>query len=80
MGDLFSTLTYVKVLLDDVLISSSSMKEHKTHLRKVLDILQKAKASINFEKLSFCKSGVTYLGKIVFAKRIKPDISRVEKF
>lgn len=44
---------YVLVFLDDILIYSPSMEEHKQHLRNVLTLLQQSELKINGKKCSY---------------------------
>jgi cleavage and polyadenylation specificity factor subunit 1 len=50
MDQLFFDLPCVFVYLDDLLVASRSVQEHKAHLRQVLGLLQKNGLVINREK------------------------------
>ncbi|KAG0441899.1 Transposon Ty3-G Gag-Pol polyprotein [Dictyocoela muelleri] len=50
MNDLFNGINYVKTYLDDILIHSKNDEEHLRHLENILDILNRNKISVNFEK------------------------------
>ena len=80
MVKILKPLKFVRVFLDDILIFSSTQKEHENHVVEVLDLLRKSNISINFEKSAFVKTSVNYLGKIISDKGIRPDISRVDAF
>ncbi|MGL6130107.1 MAG: reverse transcriptase family protein [Fusobacteriaceae bacterium] len=75
---IFHDTTFVKIFLDDILIFSKSINEHAEHLEEVLKILKEESISINFNKSKFASREVKYLGLIVNADGIKPDISNVE--
>ncbi|KAI5152754.1 hypothetical protein ENBRE01_2980 [Enteropsectra breve] len=78
MQHIFGHLTFVKIFLDDFLIFSNSENEHAKHLDTVLTIAQQHNLTLSFEKSSFFKDSVKFLGHIISEKGIKPDISRVE--
>ncbi|KAI5177036.1 hypothetical protein PAEPH01_2438, partial [Pancytospora epiphaga] len=77
MYKILGELPYVKIFLDDILITSNSKAAHAKHLIEVLNRLQKAKAQINFKKSSFYEKSIIYLGHIIDQKGMRPDISRV---
>ncbi|KAF9762014.1 Retrovirus-related Pol polyprotein from transposon [Nosema granulosis] len=79
MNEKLSNLNFVKVFVDDILIFSKSPEEHVEHIETVLSTLNREGVSINFEKSSFMKTEVKYLGKIINSEGIKPDISTIFK-
>ncbi|KAF9761135.1 Transposon Tf2-9 polyprotein [Nosema granulosis] len=79
MNEKLSDLNFVKVFVDDILIYSQTPEEHLEHINAVLSRLSNEGISINFEKSSFMKSEVKYLGKIINSTGIKPDISTIFK-
>ena len=64
--------------LDDILIYSSSMKEHRQHLQKVLTKLQEAEIPANVDKCEFHVTETKYLGLIVSTNGIKMDPAKVK--
>jgi hypothetical protein len=48
--------------LDDILISSRTLKEHMEHLRMVPDELREHKLYFNLSKCEFLRSNLTYFG------------------
>ncbi|KAG0442328.1 Transposon Ty3-G Gag-Pol polyprotein [Dictyocoela muelleri] len=62
MSDIFRGLPYVKIFIDDLLISSDTIEKHYILLKEVLNRLSKMNISINFSKSNFCLSEVVYLG------------------
>ncbi|EFA07205.2 Retrovirus-related Pol polyprotein from transposon 297-like Protein [Tribolium castaneum] len=64
--------------LDDILIASTSEREHTDHLRKVFERLLKYGLTINPEKCSFGNSKVNFLGYEVSADGTKPLTDRVK--
>ncbi|KAG0441665.1 Retrovirus-related Pol polyprotein from transposon 17.6 [Dictyocoela muelleri] len=78
MSDIFRDLPYVKIFIDDLLISSNTIEEHYVYLKEVLNRLSKMNISINFGKSNFCLSEVVYLGNKISKYGIQADISRVD--
>ncbi|GBG88366.1 hypothetical protein CBR_g47065 [Chara braunii] len=68
---------FVIVYLDDILIFSTTVKEHVAHLDKVLSLLRQHKFKINGEKCEFGRTGILYLGHEISAEGLKPDDAKV---
>ncbi|ORD99557.1 POL3 [Hepatospora eriocheir] len=79
MNLLLGNLDFVKIYLDDILIASKDLSEHKRHLKTVIEILNKHQVSINYDKSSFLLQEVKYLGQIINGNGIRPDTSRISK-
>ena len=62
---------FVLVFLDDILIYSKTLEEHKEHVRKVLETLRKAKLFAKESKCEFFKTEVEFLGHIVGAHGVR---------
>jgi hypothetical protein len=56
------------VFIDDILIYSRTSKEHKEHLRKVLERLRNEKIYAKLEKCEFWLDSVSFLGHVIFGK------------
>ena len=61
---------FVLVFMDDILIYSKSMKEHKDHLKQVFDILKSHKLYAKLSKCEFFKTSVEFLGHVISDKGI----------
>ena len=61
--------------LDDLIIYSRSLEEHARHVRIVLNKLQDAGFTLNFDKVTFAASEIKYLGHILSARGVSvlPD-------
>jgi hypothetical protein len=69
-----NTIPYV----DDVIIFSGNMEEHKQHLSNVLQQCRAFNIKLKASKCKFGRSSVTYLGHIVSTDGIRKDPTKVE--
>ncbi|XP_068098242.1 uncharacterized protein [Hyperolius riggenbachi] len=65
------------VTLDDILIFSPSLKEHRVHVKKVLNRLRVHNLYAKLEKYSFEQTNVQFLGLQISAEGIKMDSQKV---
>ena len=56
---------FATVYLDDILIYSDTLEEHKEHVRQALEQLQRHGLHLKPEKCKFFKTEVKYLGLII---------------
>lgn len=63
--------------LDDILIWSENRKEHKEHVRKVLQRLLEAGLTVDIDKCEFYAEKVKYLSFIVGHNRIEMDTAKI---
>ena len=68
---------FVIVFIDDILVYSKSEKDHKTHLRLVLQRLREHKLYAKFDKCKFWLSEVGFLGHIVNRQGISVDPEKI---
>ena len=74
MQRILGDLAFVEIYLDDVAIFSSTLEEHRTHLRTVLNRIKEAGLRLNGEKCVFGASEIEFLGfKIKDGKKIPSD-------
>jgi hypothetical protein len=75
MNTLFAQFTrkFVIVFLDDILVYSSSLKEHQAHLRTVLEVLRSNKLFAKASKCSFAQDKIEYLGHIISREGVATD-------
>ena len=64
--------------LDNIMIYSSNLKEHKGHLKLVLAKLRKFEIQADVDKCKFYVTKTKYLGLIISTKRIKIDPAKIE--
>jgi hypothetical protein len=68
---------FVVVYLDDILIFSTSLEEHISHVKKVLGRLQEAKLYAKAEKCEFHCDNIEFLGHIVTKDGLQVDPNRI---
>ena len=68
---------FVSIYLDDILIYSSSRKEHTEHIRVVLERLREIGIEADIRKCEFYTQEVKYLGVIVTPNGIRMDPEKV---
>lgn len=67
------------VYLDDLILISETFEEHVELMELVLNKLETAGLTINFDKCKFCRSELKYLGYIVDGDGLRTDPDKVEK-
>ncbi|KRH91929.1 transposable element, partial [Pseudoloma neurophilia] len=77
MEQVLSGIDCVTIFVDDILIASKTEEQHYHDVNKVLDRLKQAGAKVNFEKSTFRKSQIKFLGCIIDKSGIKADVSRI---
>jgi transposase InsO family protein len=78
MDRLFFDIPCVFVYLDDLLVASRSVEEHRAHLRAVLQRLHDNGLVINTGKCVWGQSSLEFLGHQVSAAGVAPLASRIE--
>ncbi len=67
------------VYLNDIIIYSKSLKDHKRHVRKVLQAIRSAGLKLKPAKCKWFKQEITFLGHKIEVNRIKPDDYNLNK-
>nr|GEY85920.1 putative reverse transcriptase domain-containing protein [Tanacetum cinerariifolium] len=75
---------FVIIFIDDILIYSKSKKEHKGHLRQILNLLKKEELYAKFSKCKFWISSVQFLGHVIdclagYYRRFIEGFSKITK-
>ena len=68
---------FVSAYIDDLLIYSNSLREHKEHVHKILGILRENGLQVDIKKCEFYVKEVLYLRIIIGRHRIKMDPAKV---
>ena len=68
----------VVLFIDDILVYSKSVEEHKLHLRRVLEVLRANKLYANPQKCTFGVDELDYLGHNVSAKGVSMSTKLVD--
>ncbi|XP_026441996.1 uncharacterized protein K02A2.6-like, partial [Papaver somniferum] len=76
MDTMLSGLDYTIAYLDDILVKSESVDEHKHHLRKVFERLRSYGFRVKENKCDFLLEEIKYLGHIINKEGKKPDKNR----
>lgn len=66
------------VYLDDILIFSTSLKEHIKSLTDIFTVLEKANLRIQIDKCNFLKKETEFLGHILTKEGIKPNPNKIK--
>ena len=71
---------FVTAYLDDILIFSENLKDHKRHVCEVLGALQKNGLHLAAEKCKFYRTSINlkYLGFIISTEGCAPDPAKIE--
>nr|GFD44485.1 putative reverse transcriptase domain-containing protein [Tanacetum cinerariifolium] len=66
------------VFIDDILIYSKDEKEHKEHLKAILEFLKNEKLYAKFSKCKFWMPKVQFLGQMIDSQGIHIDPAKIE--
>ena len=69
---------FVLAYLDNILIYSETLEEHKDHVRTVLKKLQKARLVVNPRKCNFYTQKVNFLGFVISLGKIEIEEDKVK--
>ena len=69
---------FVVVFIDDILVYSKDRKNHKTHIRVMLETFRKEQWYAKLSECEFWLNEVSFLGHIVSKERIRVDPKKIE--
>nr|GEX62394.1 putative reverse transcriptase domain-containing protein [Tanacetum cinerariifolium] len=69
---------FVILFIDDILIYSKDEKEHKEHLKAILELLKKEKLYARFSKCEFWIPKEQFLGYVIDSRGIHVDPDKIE--
>ena len=78
MDTLLSKFDFAIAYLDDIIIASKSMEEHRNHLHLVFAAISEYEFKIKLEKCSFLQTSIKYLGYIIDKFGRRPDPKKIE--
>ena len=67
------------VYLDEILVCSKTLEEHKEHLQQVFQRLRQAGLKLKPSKCSFLCREVVFLGHVISVSGVSPDPAKTEK-
>lgn len=66
------------VYMDDIVIYVKSLREHEIKFNKLMKRLEDANLKLQPDKCEFLRTEVAYLGHIIGAKGVKPDLNKIK--
>ena len=69
---------FVEISIDDILIYTKIMEEHKDHMRIFLQCLKEKKLFGKLSKCSFYRKEINYLGHILSVDGIIVDLENIK--
>jgi len=69
---------FVLVFFDDILVYSSSLEEHRQHLKQVFEVMRANKLFAKLSKCAFAVPKVEYLGHFISAQGIETDPAKIK--
>src|SRR6266540_362092 len=70
---------FVQVYLDNVIIYSNNLDEHKRHIKAMFEKIKKANLKLKLSKCQWFQTELKFVGHLVERKGIKPDLRNVKK-
>ena len=70
---------FVQVYLDDVIIYSNNLDEHKRYIKAVLEKIREANLKLKPSKCQWFQTELKFVGHLVGRNGIKSDLQNVEK-
>lgn len=78
VNEVFMGFEFCFVYIDDILIASDNLEQHKVHLRKVFEQLSKFNLNINIQKSVFGQNKVRFLGFDITVDGTTPAAERIK--
>ena len=69
---------FCQTYLNDIIIYSKTLKEHKRHVRLVLNRLREANLQININKCEFHVQEIIFLELLILIKKLKMNSRKVQ--
>src|SRR5690606_27856869 len=78
INQLFADFDFCCAYLDDIAVFSETWVDHLQHLSAVFQLLASRNVVVNFEKCSFAKPTVKYLGHNIGSGKHAPDPEKLK--
>ena len=78
MNKIFRGLPFVTVYVDDLLVHSTTIEQHRVHLRKVFQRLREAGLTLKGKKYHVAMLELRYLGHIFSGAGMIPDLQTIK--
>lgn len=78
MDQLCAGIDGAKAYIDDIMLASKSVDEHKINLERLLQRIDEFGFRLKFEKCKFFKSEITYLGQVIDKHGTKPEPDKIK--
>ena len=78
MNKVLNGLNFAFAYLDEIIIFSNTAEEHLKHIQIVINRLKSAQLKLKKSKCSFFKKELYYLGHLLTAEGIKPQVEKVK--
>ena len=80
MNEIFSDLLdiYVVIYLDDILVYSDNLENHKTHVKEVLKRLQDNRLYVSPTKCAFHQDKIEFLGFVLGSDSLRMNKSKIQ--
>ena len=69
---------FAHAYLDDILVHSETLEDHKCHLQAVMDRLRQHNLKLKISKCHWLQEATEYLGFIITKDGVKPDPKKIE--
>jgi hypothetical protein len=64
--------------MDDILVYSSSLQEHASHMQQVLNLMRDHKFYVKWSKCAFARQKLEYLGHIISSAGVATDPQKTQ--
>ena len=78
MDTMLADLGFAIAYLDDILVKSKNVQEHKEHIKTVFQRIEEFGFKLSAEKCEFFLKQIIYLGQIIDSQGRRPDPQRTE--